>query len=300
MPERSLSPVYEVTLAERLLAWVRSSAPRPLLRLARSARAGAWKLRHSRRSAPIESEAPWCSPNVWERIVKAYSGALDPVVGEYGTGASTLHHIRNLLERRGTYVGVEHEPDWYYKVLQGIARLCLNRGIRLTGSVESVASAGREVFALDTVLSLSGENGSCCMVKVKLRHRGACADPHGATREEMLDYVLALEERCDVAIVDGVARKACIAHVLGSGLLRSAGTLMIHDAGHGVQNWLGRPTLTGTRDYRPEIERLLAMGGELCDGVGFDTWPGMKGRRTIGPEAYRYPLEACFMRMPAQ
>ncbi len=85
-----------------------------------------------------------------------------------------------------------------------------------------------------------------------------------------------------MVIVDGRARKACIACIeraLDTNYLRPGGLLALFDAGRGQEGWLGYPTKTGTSDYQPVVQRILDLGGELIDGYGTDRCPRQKRRR---------------------
>src|SRR5262245_25598162 len=104
MPSSGSTAPYSPSLDERFLAWMRGMLPGPLRTAAREGRALVWRALHPKPTdVAIEEELPWCSSNVWERIITGYMQRTAPVVCEYGIGASTLHHVRNLLPLRGTY-----------------------------------------------------------------------------------------------------------------------------------------------------------------------------------------------------
>jgi hypothetical protein len=99
----------------------------------------------------------------------------------------------------------------------------------------------------------------------------------------------------DVVIVDGKVRKACVNRVLDTDFLKSDGMLALFEAWRGMDGWMGRPALTGPSNYQLEVQRMLALGGELVDGIGLDRWPDLRHRRTMESTAYSYPAEACFL-----
>ena len=280
---------------------VKKALPAPLLQAARDWKSGIWRLLHPAPAhpLPLEDQFPWCSPDVWQRVVDSYLSVPQPKVFEYGTGVSSIWHIRNLLAEGGTYIGVEHDLDWYAQVLQAVLRYGVRHGLLVACSSQPVTMPDDfPVPANDAFLKLSGPQITGCEVVLKLRlpfNRSRDAD---GTLAEFREYVKALDEPCDVVIVDGRARKACVNHALDLALLKPGGSLVLMEAGRGVEGWLGWPASSGTSDYQPEVERMLALGGELVDGSGVDRWPGLKRRRTPISNAYSYPLEACFLRLP--
>jgi hypothetical protein len=199
---------------------------------------------------------------VWERIVDFYTDRASPVIVEYGTGASSFYHVRNLLTKGGTYIGVEHKPDWYLHVLHAILRYSVLHSLTIKSSIEPAPMPPDfPVLAYDAVFRLTGESVTGCTVVLKLR------PPYNRTRDadgtlaEFREYVYALNEPCDVVIVDGRARKACINYVLDNNYVKPGGLLVLFEAGRGVDGWLGWPALSGTSDYQPEVQRMLALGG---------------------------------------
>ena len=56
---------------------------------------------------------PWSSPNIWKEIVDYYENMHSPTVFEYGTGASSISHVNNLLPLGGKYIGVEGDQNWF-------------------------------------------------------------------------------------------------------------------------------------------------------------------------------------------
>lgn len=276
--------------------------PRPLIKPAKKMRKWVWNLTHlwAKEDVPLEEQFPWCSPDIWHRIVEFYMARPAPIIFEYGTGASTLHHLRNLLSVGGTYIGVEHHWEWYVEVVQAVLREAIRHDLRLQFDGGPVAMPPDfPVKAYDLTAHLRTETGKECTVHLKLRPPYNRTDDPDGTLEEFREYVYALQEKADVVIVDGRARKACVNYVLERGFLKPGGLLVLFEAGRGVDGWLGWPALRGTSNYQPEVQRMLALGGELLDGSGVDTWPGLKKRRTPASNAYAYPLEACFLRWPA-
>jgi hypothetical protein len=279
---------------------MKKAMPAPLLRVARSLKGWMWRLTHAELVSPepLEDQFPWISPDVWKRIADFYMPRPAPVVFEYGTGASTLHHIRNLLNKGGTYIGVEHKPDWYFYVLHAVIRYGVRNGLTIKASGQiTPMPVDFPANAYDVIFHLSGSDIAGCTVKLKLRPPYKRTQDTDGTLLEFREYVWALTESADVIIVDGRARKACINYVLDNALLRPGGLLVLFEAGRGVEGWLNSPALTGTSNYQPEVQLMLTLGGELVDGCGLDRWPGLTKRRTPGSNAYLYPLEACFLQL---
>lgn len=221
-----------------------------------------------------------------------------PVVFEYGTGASTLHHILNILNKGGTYIGVEHKPDWYFHVLHAVIRYGVRNGLTIKASGQTTPMPVEfPANAYDVIFHLSGSDIPGCTVKLNLRPPYKRTQDTDGTLLEFREYVHAINEPCDVVIVDGRARKACINYVLDSDFLKPTGLLVLFEAGRGGEGWLDSPALPGTLNYQPEVQRMLRLGGELVDGCGLDRWPGLTKRRTPTSNAYLYPLEACFLRL---
>ena len=276
--------------------------PAPVQRIALSVERRLWTLWYRRGSPPAwEDDFPWCSPNIWERVVTFYQARPSPVVFEYGTGISSLHHIRNLLHNSGVYVGVEHEPEWYFAALRHILSYCSRHELAVAGQVMSVlpADVSHPVApSFESSFAISSRNGSKCFVQLTLRPAQGDTASGDGTLEDFREYVTALHEPCDTMIVDGRARKACINHILDNHLVKPGGMCVLFDACRGMENWMGEPRLTGSAEYQPEVQRMLSLGGELVDGVGLDRWPRLRFRRTMGRTAFSYPLEACFLIVP--
>lgn len=286
----------------RILYMLRKLAPRPILVAARRAKLMGWKLLHKGTSdVSWEQQFPWSSPNVWQRVVSFYTALKDPVIFEYGSGVSSFHHILNLIKQGGTYISVENDQAWYARTVQEIIAYCIKHG--LTASSHVTPGAGERDSGLrgewrewrETVFHISnGQGGPTCVAKLRLRPGLPYSGGDGGL-DEFEHYVYALDQECDVIIVDGRARKACVNHVLDHGLLKPNGMLALFEAWRGLDGWMGYPALSGTSDYQPEVQRMLSLGGELVNGTGVDTWPDLKYRRTAGERAYAYPKEACFL-----
>ena len=226
---------------------------------------------------------PWSSPNVWDRVVSCYQDRDDAVVVEYGIGVSTVWHVKILLSRGGKYIGVEDNFRWTATTVEALVELALEQEIPLTMEVSHPENApGRDVH-----IDLHGPSG---VVSVDLLVRGVTGD--------WTSYVTAPGEPADVLVVDGKVRKACVNHVLDRGLVKPSGTLALFEAGRGTPDWLGAPTLAGDEDYRPEVSRMIALGGELVDGVGLDRWPTLERARSSVSVRWFYPKEACFLVVP--
>jgi hypothetical protein len=277
---------------------IKKNMPVPVLEAARTFKGRLWNLfgYKCKNNVEIEYDLPWCSPDVWQKIVTFYLNIPKPIIFEYGTGAASIWHIRNLLTKGGTYIGVEHKQNWYIQVLDAVIRFAVSRGLSVKYIGEKPTTAldlSRSFY--DSVLEVGGPKLPICKVKLKLRPPRTKRRDLEGTLEEFREYVEAVDEKCNVVIVDGRARKACVNYVLDNGFLRSSGLLVLFEAGRGIEGWLGSPALTGMSDYQPEVQRMLKRGGELVDGSGLDSWPDLKQRRTLGSNAYHYPTEACFL-----
>jgi len=240
---------------------------------------------------------PWCSPNTWQIIEDHYRKIKDPIIFEYGTGVSTLWHIRNLLSQGGSYIGVEHNAEWFNDVSNAIISYALREGI--TFQVNSQPAQMKDLInkpSNDIIIKLRVSQTIECNIQMKLRSPTVRKDVNDGTFEEFKDYVMAIDQQCDIIIVDGRARKACINYVLDNQYIKSGGLLVLFEAGRGKDGWLGWPALEGTSNYQPEVHRMLSLGGRLIDGIGVDRWPGLK-RRTSSSTALTYPLEACFLKI---
>lgn len=254
------------------------------------------KLHLRDKSLSLEEDFPYSSPNVWKRVVDFYLARPEPLVFEYGGGVSSLHHIGNLLRMGGRYIGVEHSRKWYIIVVNALLRYCVKEGLSVKAEITPAQMPPEfPVAAYDVDFNISGANLAGCRASIKLRPAYNRVDPGEGTFAEFKEYVCALKEPCDVVVVDGRARKACVNYALDSGLIKTGGLLVLMEAGRGKKGWLGSHALQGTNDYQPEVKRMLALGGELADGNGIDSWSGLRGRRTIGRHAYNYPIEACFL-----
>jgi hypothetical protein len=249
----------------------------------------------------LENDFPWSSPNVWQRVVDFYLERSASAIFEYGTGVSSLHHIRNLARKGGRYIAVEHKPEWYVEVLSAVVRQATSHywAVEVSGGSVPIPD-DFPVAAYDTVLHLSGNDIAGCTVTLKLRTPYNRTDDADGTLEEFREYVYALTEPCDVVIVDGRARKASINYALDNDMVKPGGLLVLFEAGRGVEGWLDWPALQGTSDYQPEVQRMLELGGELVDGCGLDRWHGLKRRRSPTSAALHYPMEACFLCNPTE
>jgi hypothetical protein len=284
--------------------WIKKTMPKLMLRAARAMKVRIWRLKQGNAremTARLEYEFPWSSPNVWQRVVDFYVERSVGVIFEYGTGVSSLHHIRNLALQGGRYIGVEHQPEWYVEVLSAVVRQAVSYCWAVDVSGEPVSIPDKfPVAAYDTVLHLSGNDIPGCTVTLKLRPPHNRTDDADGTLEEFQDYVYALTEPSDVVIVDGRARKACINYALDNNMVNPGGVLVLFEAGRGVEGWLDWPALQGTSNYQPEVQRMLELGGELVDGCGLDRWPGPKRRRSATSTALHYAMEACFLCIPTE
>ena len=286
-----ISDAWTATVKSMLPQWIR-------LRLSR-ARSFLLGIR-SETAADLGSagQVPWCSPNVWHDILRFYRNRHRPVVFEFGCGVSTLHHIRALLPCGGTYIGVESDPVWYARVVAAVLAESIGRGNRVELVGREGGSPASSVGDLDRRILIKGPADSICTVDLRLRPE----DREGATAAgaagAWAPYVEALREPCDVLIIDGKARKACVNRALDRNLIKPGGLLVLFEAGRGLKHWFGRPTLTGEDDYQSEVQRIMRLGARMVDGCGVDRWPELSRRRTPGREAHRNPAEACFLVLP--
>ena len=210
---------------------------------------------------------PWSSRNVWDLVVNEYAGRPSPNIVEFGTGASTQAHLRNLVSNgRGTYQGIEKDPTWFSVTCGCVPALLMSLGVR--ASLECRSSEMTGVFQ-----------------EVSFRI---------VLREAQEAYVGAVRGPADVVIVDGDHRKDCVDRVLDHDLLAPDGVLALMEAGRGRHDWWEGP-LSGEDDYSPQVERMLALGAEIVHGNGVDRWPGCP-RRSPWPVNRAYPWEMCILR----
>jgi hypothetical protein len=235
---------------------------------------------------------PWSSPNIWERMIATYRGKAAPAIFEYGCGCSSIHHIRNLLAAGGgSYTAVEHDRGWFNHVCGTLLELGLGSGSACSARARPASSRG-----VDFDIEIEADGGRACRGSLHYRppretFRGGEGGP-----DDFDDYIRAIGDGpYDLIVVDGRARKACIGHVLDRGLIAPGGTLALFEAGRGTPGWLGGPTMTGDEDYQPVVQRMLALGGCLVDGVGLYSWPQPEGKLTPPRKNPPIPLEACFL-----
>lgn len=220
---------------------------------------------------------PWTSPNVWREIVQFYSKIDRPVVFEFGTGASSVHHFANLLRGGGgTYIGVEIDTDWLWVVMSAMVR----RAAYLSQPVEVRVLPSDEQSDSDIDVEIDASGTSAILM----------------LRSNELAYLSTLGRECDVVVVDGAFRKACIQRVLTTNFLCEGGLLMLHDAGRGSAEWW-EGNLDGENDYSVEVTKLLALGGKVLHGDGLDRWPQCR-KRFPRPVSCFYSLEACMLIRP--
>ena len=248
-----------------------------------------WRRFRPQAETPLIERFPWCSPNVWQAVTAAYASIAEPSVFEYGTGVSSLWHARNLAQRGGTYLGVEHGREWYDRVVAGFAEWADSESA--VAEFETTADATGQ----DTRIRLESPAGSCD-VRLALRPPDIPRGPGDGTAHEFASYISSLDRPFDLVVVDGRARVACVRGILADGLVRPGGTLVLHDAGRGLPGWLEHEGLVGTNDYRPAVDDMLSAGGTTIDGDGLDRWPNAGGRRA-GVNAFTFPVEACILKL---
>ena len=250
------------------------------------------KLLSPRGYVDLQTQPPWSSPNVWEVVVATYLGKKHPAIFEYGAGASSIHHLRNLLNGRGgSYTAVEHDRSWYGRVCGAVVELAVRLGRSCT--------TRQTVFgtdALDFHMSISMADSFFCEICLKWRAPERGFREGEGSSEQFENYIKASGEGpYDLLVVDGRARKACVDHVLDNHLLKKGGTLALFDAGRGIEGWLGKPALTGDGDYQPAVRRMQAQGATLLDGIGYFSWPNLDEDFLIGRPNPPIPREACVL-----
>lgn len=285
---------------------LKTMLPDPAVRAAEQAKMRLRRVIHSSISNNdrLEDQFPWCSPNVWQELTAVYSQIETPILFEYGVGTSTIWHIRNLRAMGGAYAGVEHDADWYVRVLNAILADSVRCGLNVECVVSNLNDSSlseHDPLACDAHISVSGTGVMGCTVKLHLRPPRNRGNDTDGTLAEFAEYVRTPLRPADLVVIDGRARKACVQHILDTALVRDGGAMVLFEAGRGIDGWHGSPALTGTSDYQPEVRRMLALGARLVDGCGVARWPGMKAPRIL-PEsnAYSSPLEACILHVPAR
>lgn len=223
-----------------------------------------------------KESVPWSSPNIWREVEKFYLEISEPKVFEYGTGASSISHVNNLLKSNGTYIGIENDPQWFWTVTCALIRKLSDNEKKITINIEEYDH--QHLRGVDINISSPGVH-----VILKLR-------------ENKQDYINSLEDFCDVVIIDGAHRKNCIQRVLQTDYLKIGGLIVLMEAGRGSPDWW-EGDLVGEIDYTEEVNDLLKLGGKLLDGDGIDKWPNIR-RRSPVPVSYLYPMEACLLIRP--
>jgi hypothetical protein len=236
---------------------------------------------------------PWSSPNVWEAVVRTYRGKTDPALFEYGCGASSLHHLRNLLALGGgTYTGVEYNRRWFHRVCASVVEFCLTEGMDFQAWVDS---RGPVQDDFQVIITDPDPEARRCTVTLKYRAPQAGFVQGEGSAEQFDRYIRAIgTDPYDLIVVDGRARRHCVNHVLDHGLLRPLGSLALFEAGRGTERWLGKPTCTADADYQPAVRRMVSLGGRMIDGVGYYTWVFPRG--SLPPASNpSIPLECCLL-----
>lgn len=60
---------------------------------------------------PLASSPPWSSPNIWQIVVDASDARAPCDIFEYGAGASSVQHIKRLLQTGGSDRGPRSMSD---------------------------------------------------------------------------------------------------------------------------------------------------------------------------------------------
>lgn len=227
----------------------------------------------------LDEGYPWMSPNIWEEIVSYYREIDSPTIFEFGTGASSLFHLSELVElNKGSYVGVEHDPRWFWAVVAAVFQKAYKLNGNITSVMNRIEGSAAEGGNVDLRIEIGG-------VIVLLR-----------LRPSLSTYLAAYDMPCDVVVIDGLYRKECVRKILSMQQLKKGGMLMLMEAGRGSDKWW-EGKLEGENDYSTEVSTLLSMGGLLLDGNGADNWPDCP-KRSPRPISYYCPMEACKLIMP--
>jgi hypothetical protein len=219
---------------------------------------------------------PWSSPNIWKEIVDYYENMHSPTVFEYGTGASSISHVNNLLPLGGKYIGVEGDQNWFNIVTGSLVQRLskTEKEIKVQRFKQKCGNSHDEDFII-----------SSQRIQVILK-----------LRMNIESYVNALDTSCNVVIVDGLHRKGCLQKVFNSNYLIVGGLLVLMEAGRGSPDWW-EGKLTGSNDYTHELNEMVRLGGKILDGEGIDEWPQVN-RKSPDPISYFYPMEACVLIQP--
>jgi hypothetical protein len=224
----------------------------------------------------FEMARPFTSDNTWQLLSgHCHSLGRSPSILEYGSGVSTYYHLKTLGAcGGGKLVSVEHDLDWYRKLVRSFRRAFGVDARREQVPIEAFGVRSRFEYLYRPAHGLTG-----------------CG-----TYQEFQEYVDAPRGRHDLVVVDGRARKACVRHVLEQDLLSDRGLLVLYEAGRGHADWPVPSHRQGTWDYQPEVAEMLRRGGVLVQGSGVDHWPGWTRAGTPTPHfASSYPMEACFL-----
>jgi len=196
------------------------------------------------------------------------------------------------LGNGGLYVGAEHDLDWHASVVGALVREYTQ--LRLLRLLE-VTDVGEE--GSDVRMQIMTEQRITTEVILKYRTAKNWKGGEGNI-EQFGSYVrLPANERFDLIVVDGRARKACVDWVLDARSVAGGGALVLCEAGRGTRDWLGQPTCIGEADYRETVDRMRSLNGCLYEGVGYGNWPSLhpairwqRGRR-------RVPAEICVLKV---
>lgn len=244
-------------------------------------------------TCPVEllSADPWSSPNVWQDVVATYAKKESPSIFEFGCGASSIHHIRNLLGKgQGFYTAVEHDRSWYALVCGTIVRLCMTEGLQFSALRRDIQEVGA-----DFELTTAPAKGQECRIVLKHREPQDGYSSGEGSGEQFDHYIKALGPgQYDLIVVDGRARKYCVNYVLDKGYLIDGGSLALFEAGRGAPDWLGKATSTGDEDYQPVVQKMVERGARLIDGVGYLSWPSHEVALTRKKNP-PIPLECCLL-----
>ncbi|WP_447972118.1 class I SAM-dependent methyltransferase [Nitrospira sp. Kam-Ns4a] len=200
--------------------------------------------------APVERLHPNMSPSVFAALRDAIAARTRPTVLEAGIGISTYHLVAQMRETGGLYVGVEHNRHWFEIVEQWVRRL-LSRHAKEELLEERRTVGGLKPMYGEQALLAIETTFRAGALTVRLLLRQCTGQTGDGTVEEFYEYLQALAEPADVAIVDGRARVAVLERLARERLIAPGGLLFLHDA----------------RPYRAAALRCFP-GGTFLDGHG--------------------------------
>ena len=205
---------------------------------------------HSLASADVETLQPNMSPSVFDALKEAIASYDRPTLIETGIGISTYHLCNQLRTVGGTYLGIEHNRGWFeivevwiYRLLATHAKQTPVEQTRVIGALQPKYYS-KPLLYVDSIFRAGP-------LTVTLLLRQAIGQTGDGTAEEFHEYLEAISEPADVAIVDGRARVPTLTRLAERAIIRPGGLLFLHDA----------------KAYRDIVQELFP-GGSFLDGRG--------------------------------